>query len=98
MPFANAGAFGVFAWASLLVASSVADIAITPTLAVGGIAMAPLPALLVAGTLAAAAAFAFVFRKGSDIRASRDHPERAPIINPMHGKPYARAAPLATNE
>jgi H+-transporting ATPase len=58
----------------------------------------PLPALLVAGTLAAAAAFAFVFRKGSDIRASRDHPERAPIINPMHGKPYARAAPLATNE
>ena len=44
----------------LLAASSVADIAITSTLAVGGIAMTPLPAVLVAGTLAAAAAFAFV--------------------------------------
>ena len=44
----------------LLAASSVADIAITSTLAVGGIAMTPLPALLVAGTLAAAAAFAVV--------------------------------------
>ena len=44
----------------LLGASSIADIAIASTLAVGGIAMAPLPALLVAGTLAAAAAFAFV--------------------------------------
>ena len=40
--------------------SSVADIAIASTLAVGGIAMTPLPALVVAGTLAAAAAFAFV--------------------------------------
>jgi H+-transporting ATPase len=44
----------------LLAVSSIADIAITSTLAVGGIAMTPLPALLVAGTLAAAAAFAFV--------------------------------------
>ena len=44
----------------LLAVSSVADIAIASTLAVGGIAMTPLPALLVAGTLAAAAAFAFV--------------------------------------
>jgi RND family efflux transporter MFP subunit len=40
--------------------SSVADIAIASTLAVGGIAMTPLPALMVVGTLAAAAAFAFV--------------------------------------
>jgi H+-transporting ATPase len=40
--------------------SSVADIAIASTLAIGGIAMTPLPALLVAGTLAAAAAFAVI--------------------------------------
>ena len=44
----------------LLAVSSVADIAIASTLAVGGIAMTPLPALLVVGTLAAAALFAFV--------------------------------------
>jgi H+-transporting ATPase len=44
----------------LLAVSSVADIAIASTLAVDGIAMTPLPPLLVAGTLAAAAAFAFV--------------------------------------
>jgi H+-transporting ATPase len=43
-----------------LAVSSVADIAIASTLAVGGIAMMPLPALVVAGTLAAAVAFAFV--------------------------------------
>jgi H+-transporting ATPase len=43
-----------------LVVSSVADIVIASTLAVGGIAMASLPPLVVAGTLAAAAAFAFV--------------------------------------
>ena len=43
-----------------LAVSSFADIAIASTLAVGGIAMTPLPALLVAGTLAAATAFAFV--------------------------------------
>jgi H+-transporting ATPase len=43
-----------------LAVSSVADIVIASTLAVGGIAMTPLPALVVAGTLAAAAAFAFV--------------------------------------
>jgi H+-transporting ATPase len=44
----------------LLAVSSVADIAIASILAVGGIAMTPLPASLVAGTLAAAAIFAFV--------------------------------------
>jgi H+-transporting ATPase len=44
----------------LLVVSSVADLAITSTLAIGGIAMAPLSALLVAGTLAAAIIFAFM--------------------------------------
>ncbi len=40
--------------------SSVADIAIASTLAVAGIAMVPLSALVITGTLAAAAAFAFV--------------------------------------
>ena len=40
--------------------SSVADIAIASILAVGGIAMIPLPALLVAGTLAAAIVFAVI--------------------------------------
>ena len=43
-----------------LVVSSVADIVIASTLAVGGIAMTSLPPLVVAGTFAAAAAFAFV--------------------------------------
>jgi H+-transporting ATPase len=43
-----------------LIVSSIADIAIASTLAVGGIAMAPLPAVLVGGTIAAAAAFAVV--------------------------------------
>jgi H+-transporting ATPase len=43
-----------------LAASSIADIGIASILAVGGIAMTPLPPLVVAGTLAAAAAFAFV--------------------------------------
>jgi H+-transporting ATPase len=43
-----------------LAVSSVADIGIASTLAIGGIAMTPLPALLVAGTIAAAVAFAFV--------------------------------------
>jgi H+-transporting ATPase len=43
-----------------LAVSSVADIGIASTLAIDGIAMTPLPALLVAGTLAAAAAFAIV--------------------------------------
>jgi H+-transporting ATPase len=41
-----------------LLLSSVADLLIASTLAVGGIAMAPLPAAVVAGTLAAAVAFA----------------------------------------
>ena len=44
----------------VLVVSSVADIAIASTLAVAGIAMARLPALLVAGTLAAAVIFAII--------------------------------------
>jgi H+-transporting ATPase len=43
-----------------LVASSVADASIASALAAGGFAMARLPVLTVAGTLAAAAAFAFV--------------------------------------
>ncbi len=43
-----------------LAASSVADILIAATLAIGGIAMTPLPASAAAGVLAAAAAFAFV--------------------------------------
>ncbi len=42
-----------------LAASSVADVLIASILAVGGIAMAPLSALVVAGTLAAASVFAF---------------------------------------
>jgi hypothetical protein len=44
----------------LLAASSIVDIAIASTLAVAGIAMAPIPALVVAGTLAAAVLFALV--------------------------------------
>ena len=40
--------------------SSVADILIASTLALGGIFMTPLPVLVVAGTLAAAVVFAFV--------------------------------------
>ena len=43
-----------------LAVSSVADIGIASTLAVGGFAMSPLPPSVVAGTLAAAAAFAFL--------------------------------------
>ncbi|MEO9189869.1 MAG: HAD-IC family P-type ATPase [Acetobacteraceae bacterium] len=43
-----------------VVASSLADIVIASTLAIGGIAMAALPPLAVAGTGVAAAAFAFV--------------------------------------
>ena len=44
----------------LLGASSIADIAIASTLAVGGIAMAPLPASTVLSVLAAAIVFAIV--------------------------------------
>ena len=51
-------------WASRpsawLLVSSGADVLIAATLSVGGIAMAPLPVLLVLGTLAGAAAFAVV--------------------------------------
>ena len=43
-----------------LVVSSVVDLMIASTLAIAGIAMAPLPALVVAGTLAAAIAFAVI--------------------------------------
>jgi H+-transporting ATPase len=44
----------------LLAISSLVDIGIAATLAITGIAMAPMPALLVAGTLAAAVLFALV--------------------------------------
>jgi H+-transporting ATPase len=44
----------------MLVTSSIADILITSTLAIGGIAMAPLPVWVVASTLVAAVVFAFV--------------------------------------
>ena len=44
----------------LLLLSSVADLSIAATLSIAGIAMAPLPVWLVAGTLAAAAIYAFV--------------------------------------
>ena len=43
-----------------LAASSVADVAIASTLAVAGIAMTPLPALVIASTFAAAAAFGVI--------------------------------------
>ena len=43
-----------------LVLSSVGDLLIASTLAIGGIAMAPLPAWMVVSTLAAAAVFAIV--------------------------------------
>ena len=43
-----------------LLLSSIADITIASALSVGGIAMPPLPAWLVAGVLAAAAAFALI--------------------------------------
>jgi len=45
---------------ALLLASSVADLLIASTLAVGGIAMTPLPPMVVAATLAAAIGFAVV--------------------------------------
>jgi H+-transporting ATPase len=44
----------------LLALSSMADVVIASTLAIGGIAMAPLPPSLVAATLAAAIAFSFM--------------------------------------
>ncbi|MDE2260180.1 MAG: HAD-IC family P-type ATPase [Betaproteobacteria bacterium] len=44
----------------MLAVSSITDILITSTLAIGGIAMTPLPALVVVGTLLAAIVFAFV--------------------------------------
>jgi H+-transporting ATPase len=45
---------------SWLIVSSIADLLIASTLAIGGIAMTPLPAWIVAGTLAAAAVFAVI--------------------------------------
>ena len=42
-----------------LIVSSIADLLIASTLAVGGFAMSPLPAVMVGGTLAAAVVFAF---------------------------------------
>jgi H+-transporting ATPase len=45
---------------SWLIVSSVADLLIASTLAIGGIAMKSLPALAVVGALAAAVAFAFL--------------------------------------
>jgi H+-transporting ATPase len=43
-----------------VIVSSIADLLIASTLAIGGIAMTPLPVWIVAGTLAAAAVFAFI--------------------------------------
>jgi H+-transporting ATPase len=43
-----------------VIASSIADLLIASTLAIGGIAMTPLPAWIVAGTLGAAAVFAVI--------------------------------------
>jgi H+-transporting ATPase len=53
-----------------LVVSSLADLLIASTLAIAGIAMTPLPAWIVAGTLAAAAVFAVMldFVKGPTFR------------------------------
>jgi H+-transporting ATPase len=45
---------------TLLMVSSLADIAIAAILAIGGFAMTPLPATLVLGVLVAASAFAFI--------------------------------------
>jgi H+-transporting ATPase len=45
---------------SWLIVSSIADLLIASTLAIGGIAMKPLPALMVAGTFAAAVVFALL--------------------------------------
>ena len=45
---------------SWLIVSSIADILVASTLSVGGIAMTPLPPLVVAGTFAAAVVFAFL--------------------------------------
>ena len=60
MPFVNAGMCGVPAQACWLTVSSAADILIASTLAIEGIAMAPVSAWIVACTLAAAAAFTVV--------------------------------------
>jgi len=45
---------------SWLIVSSIADVLIASTLAIGGVAMKPLPVLMVAGMFAAAVVFAFL--------------------------------------
>jgi hypothetical protein len=86
----------------LLVLSSIVDIAIASTLAVVGIAMAPIPLLLVAGTLAAAALFALVLDlvkvpvfahfgvAENAVTVTIDGPKRVPT-------PTAQSAPTQTN-
>jgi H+-transporting ATPase len=87
----------------LLVLSSIVDIAIASTLAVVGIAMAPISFLLVAGTLAAAALFALVLdlvkvpvfahlgiAENVATAATTDGPKRAPT-------PTAQSARTQTN-
>jgi hypothetical protein len=85
----------------LLVASSVTDIAIASTLAAGGIAMTPLPAMVVVGTLLSAVAFAFVLdfvkvpvfaRLGIAQSAHLRHVvPKTPGIAKAEGKPAAEA-------
>jgi H+-transporting ATPase len=86
----------------LLVGSSAVDIGIAATLAIWGIAMAPLPVRLVAGTLAAAALFALILDlikvpvfahlgiAESVATVTTDDPKREPT-------PTAQSAPTQTN-
>jgi H+-transporting ATPase len=53
-----------------LIVSSVADLLVASTLAVGGLAMTPLPALMVVGTFVAAIVFAVVLGSRSDCLAA----------------------------
>jgi H+-transporting ATPase len=69
----------------LLAVSSIADVAIASTLAVGGIAMTPLPALLVAGTLAAAATFTFIMDLAKGPVFARLGIAESPAIHPSPG-------------
>jgi H+-transporting ATPase len=69
----------------LLAVSSIADVAIASTLAVGGIAMTPLPALLVAGTLAAAATFTFFMDLAKVPVFARLGIAESPAIHPSTG-------------
>ena len=82
-----------------LAVSSVADILIASTLAIGGIAMTPLPVVVVAGTLAAAAALALVMDlvkvpvfAGLGIARSRRHrpsTHEPPVTGKTAGTPTA---------